>query len=320
MAQATGTYSSYDGVGLREDLDNEIHNIDPYETPFYSKGRKKKVKAKYHEWQTDTLEASEDNAQIEGDEYSYAAPSATTRVGNYTQIFREEIIVSGTMEAVDKAGRKSELAYQLAKKGKKLKKDIEKALLNNNASVAGNDTTARELGGFPAWITTNDSRGGTGADGGFSGGIVAAATDGTQRAFTETLLKAVLKSQYDNGGKADMLSLGSFNKQAFSAFTGISELRTNYAGSNKGQAAIIAGADFYISDFGTVTVVLNREQRARDALLIDRSMYEIGTLRPMFIDKPAKTGDAHKRVLLCEKTLIVNNEKAHGHVADLTTS
>lgn len=320
MAQVSGTFSTYDGEGIREDLDNKIHNIDPYDTPLYSTAGKKKVKNTYHEWQTDSLAAAADNAQIEGDEYSYSAPAATTKVGNYTQIFRKDIIVSGSMEAVDKAGRKSELAYQLAKKGKELKRDIEKALTNNNASVAGNDTTARELGGFPSWVTTNDSRGATGADGGFSGGIVAAATDGTQRAFTETLLKAVLKSQYDEGGKADMLMLGSFNKQAFSAFTGISDIRTNYAGSNTGQGTILAGADFYISDYGTLTVVVNRFQRERDALLVDKSMVSVGTLRPMFVDKPAKTGDAHKRILLCEKTLIMNNEKAHGHVADLTTS
>lgn len=326
MAQATGTFDTYDIKGAREDLSNFIFNISPTETPFVSAIGSAKAKATKHEWQTDTLaDATTDNAHIEGSEYAYTDPGATKRVGNYTQIFRKTVKVSGTADAVDKAGRASELAYQVAKRGQELKRDIEKIMLNNQASVAGDATTARKLGGLPAWLTSNDSRGSGGTEGGYvaTTGLVAAASDATttnQRTFTETLLKSVLKLAYDNGGEPSMLMLGSFNKQRFSGFSGISELRTNYSGNVSKQARLVGAADFYISDFGTLSVVTNRFQRERDAYLIDPSMAKRAVLRPMRVETPAKTGDANNRVLLCEETLVINNEAAHGVVADLETS
>jgi hypothetical protein len=326
MAQATGTYDSYDGKGLREDLSNFIYNISPEETPFQTAVPKVSVKATKHEWQTDTLaDATTDNAQIEGDEYSYADPSATTRVGNYTQIMRKTFKISGTLERVDKAGRRSELSYQGAKKAKELKRDIESIMLNNQASLAGDATTARTLGGLPAWLTSNDARSTGGSDGGYvaTTGLVAAATDATttqQRTFTETLLKSVLKSVYEAGGEPRVMMVGPFNKQTFSAFTGISDLRHDGIEGRSGQAKIQGAADFYISDYGTLKVVTNRFQRERDVFILDPKMAAIGILRPVDVHKPAKTGDAENRVLITEQTLVVRNEAAHGVIADCTTA
>ncbi len=326
MAQSTGTYDSYDLAGAREDLTDAIYNISPTETPFTSMISKVKAKATKHEWQTDALaDATTDNAQIEGDEYSYSDPTASSRVGNYTQIFRKTFKVSKTADAIDKAGRARELAYQVAKGGKELKRDIEMIFLNNQASVAGDATTARNLGGLPAWLTTNDARSTGGSDGGYvaTTGLVSAATDATttqQRTFTETLLKTVLKSAYDEGAEPDVLMLGTFNKQTFSGFTGISDLRTNYSGGVKKQGTIMGAADFYISDYGTLTVIPNRFQRERDALVLDTSMAAMAILRPIKTVTPAEVGDANNRVLICEKTLEVRNEAAFGVVADCTTS
>ncbi len=182
MAQATGTYSSYDIVGAREELADTIYRITPEETPLFSALSKQSLKSKNPEWQTETLATPATNAQIEGDEYSYTAPSATTRLKNYAQISWKTGLVTDTADVVDKAGRDKESTHQRMKRGLEVRKDIEYSILINQASVAGNDTTARRSAGFPAWITTNDSRGATGSDGGYNSGtgLTVAETTGTR--------------------------------------------------------------------------------------------------------------------------------------------
>ena len=220
MAQVTNTYSTYDATGEREDLADIIYNISPTDTPFMSGIGREKATAVYHEWQTDSLAAAaSDNYQIEGDEISFAAPSATTRIGNRTQISRKSVIVSGTLDAVSTAGRNNELAYQISKNSKELKRDMETSLTANQAPVTGDDSTATRLAGIESWIKTNTSKGGgSGADPSTSG--TNARTDGTQRAFTEAQLKDVIKKVWDSGGDPSMIMLGSFNKQKLSGFTG----------------------------------------------------------------------------------------------------
>ena len=216
MAQVTGTYSVYDAAGLREDLSDIIYSISPTETPFMSGIGKEKATAVLHEWQTDALaSASATNAQIEGDEIGFSAPSATSRVSNRTQISRKSVIVSGTLDSVSKAGRNNELAYQISKASKELKRDMESSLCANNSPVVGNDSTARELAGLAGWIQQNNDAGSGGANGQVSSADVpgTARTDGTQRAFTESQLKSVIKKCWDEGGDPSMIMLGSFNKQ-----------------------------------------------------------------------------------------------------------
>lgn len=319
MAQPANTFDSYDAVGNREDLSDVIYNISPTQTPFLTMAKRLKAKATYHEWQTDSLAAVDDtNAVIEGDDATLDASNPTTRVGNYTQISDKTVVIAGTQEAVDKAGRKSELSYQIAKKGKELKRDMEAILTRNQASVAGNSSTARKLGSVEAWIETNVDRGGTGASGGFSGGTVSAATDGTQRAFTEDLLKSVLASVWAAGGDPGIIMVGPHNKQTASGFTGIA---TQYR-ENKGtkQATILAAADVYVSDFGEHRIVPNRFSRDRTALVLDMEYWGVAYLRPFQQFQLAKTGDNEKRQMLAEYTLASLNEAASGVVADLTTS
>ena len=320
MAQVTNTYSSYDTKGNREDLQDKIYNISPTETPFQANIETIEVKATKHEWQTDALAAASSNAQIEGDEFAYTAPTATTRVGNYTQISRKAFLVSRTAESIRKAGRKSEIALQLAKNGKELKRDIETDLTSKNASVAGDDTTARKSGGVEAWLTSNDSRGAGGAQGGYNAGtgVVDTVTDGTQRAFSEALLKDAQQLAYTSGGTPAILMVGPFNKRQFSSFSGVAELRREAGG--KGQATIVGAADMYIGDFGPLGVVTNRLSRDRTALLLDTEYAKVGWLDRISHIEPAITGDAKKHVLIGEWTLIVGNEAAHAVVADLTTS
>ena len=316
MAIVANTFTRYSAIGIREDLSNVIYNISPEETPFISNIGRENVKNTFYEWQTDSLAAADAaNAALEGDDVgSFNAVNPTSRIGNYTQISTKNVIISGTLEALDKAGRRSELTYQLAKLGSELKRDMESALLANQSPVAGNTTTARRTAGLPAFIKTNTSFGTGGAD---TSGI-AARTDGTQRAFTEALLKGVIAKVWESGGTPKMLMVGSFNKQAASAFNGIAtRFRDVPAGQ---QAQIVGAADVYVSDFGTVNIVPNRFQRARDAFVVDPQYASMAVLRPIQQMELAKTGDAEKRLMLVEYGLKVNNEAAHGIVADLTTS
>lgn len=320
MAIVAGTYTRFAAIGVREDLSNVISDISPEETPFISNIGKEKVKNTFFEWQTDALAgASTTNAVVEGDDAAFTTPTPTTRLGNYTQISRKTLIVSGTLEAVDKAGRKSEEAYQIAKYGAELKRDMETMALANQAAVVGNTTTPRRSAGLPAFLTSNVSRGATGANGVLTNGVVTtAATDGTQRAFTEALLKGVLQSVWVNGGKLKMLMVGPFNKTVASTFTGIAAQRYNAEGAK--ATTIIGAADIYVSDFGNVTIVPNRFQRERDAFVLDPEYASIATLRPMARTALAKTGDADKSMLTVEWALKVKNQAAHGVIADLLTA
>ena len=315
MAQVTNTYSTYDSVGQREDLTDIIYSISPTDTPFMSSIGKEKATAVLHEWQTDALAAAaSDNYQIEGDEIAFAAPTATVRLNNRTQISRKSVIVSGTQDAVNLAGRNNELAYQISKNSKELKRDMETSLTANQAPVTGNDTTARRLGGIECWIKTNTSKGGgSGADPTTSGSN--ARTDGTQRAFTESQLKDVVKKCWDEGGDPSMVMLGSFNKQKLSGFTGGST-RFDPAENKR----LVAAVDIYESDFGALTVVPNRFSRSRSAYVIQPDMWGVAFLRDFQLVDLAKSGDAEKKAMLAEYTLVSKNEKASGGVFDLTTA
>lgn len=192
-----GTYETYDARGLRETLADIISMITPEETPFISRIGTRKIDGIHPEWQTDTLATPDTtNNRPEGSDWTFTAIVPTVRVGNYTQISDKRFLISGTLEEVKKAGRQSELARETRKKGVELKTDVEVIALSNQASSAGSGdgATNRTSGGLRAWIATNDDLGATGASGGFNSGtgIVDAATNGNQRAFTKAIMDASL--------------------------------------------------------------------------------------------------------------------------------
>jgi hypothetical protein len=320
MAAIANTLTPYDLRGIREDLSDAIYNISPKDTPFMSNIKKGQATQTFFEWQTDIL-ASPDttNAQIDGDDVSvFDQSNPTTRVGNYTQISRKTVILSGTAEAVDKAGRKSEMAYQLAKRAAELKRDQEAIALANQAATAGSATSPRKTGALLAWLVTNNVKGAGGVDPVYQNIPVTARTDGTQVSFTEAMVKSGMLNCYNNGGKPEMLMVGPFNKQVASTFAGIAT-RTFYQSAVE-ETAIIGAADIYVSDFGTISIVPNRFQRARDAFLIDPEFAAIVFLRPYTTEPLAKSGDAEKRLLIVEWGVKIHNEKAHAGLYDLTTS
>ena len=315
-------FRTYTAIGQREDLSNTIFNIAPTETPVVSSIGKTKATATYHEWQTDDLAAASASGLLEGADAAGASDTPTTRVGNRTQIQGKTVHISGTLDSVDKAGRKTETAYQLAKAGQELKRDMEKTILGNVAASNGTaGSAARLLGSIQSWLGTNfvtmtDGVAPVGANG------TAARTEGaTASAFTEAKLKDVVKSCFENGGNPTLLVVPPTQKQVVSTFTGIAEQR--YQAPAAKATTIIGAADVYLSDFGTLSVVPDRFMTAdttpdaEQALVLDPTMASVATLRPFESNLLAKTGDSEKHQMLVEYTLQVSNEKAHGIVADL---
>jgi hypothetical protein len=316
MAAVTGAFKTYESVGNREDLSDVISNISPTDTPFTSLCGKAKASAVYHEWQTDALaDATTSNAELEGFEISRVTSAPTVRVGNYCQILSKNVTVSETQQAINKAGRKDEMAYQLLKRGKEIKRDLEKIITGVQGQNAGAAGTARKLRAIGSWLSSNESRQTTTTTGVAATAATAAPTDGTQRAFTETLLKAVIASCYTNGGEPKEVHVGPFNKQAFSAFTGRTQSQQII-----GAKTVNAAANLYASDFGDLKIVPNRFQRDRDAWVLDGSMLALAWLRGWKRTPIATVGDAETTMIVGEVTLQVKNEKGLGVVADLTTS
>jgi hypothetical protein len=323
MALLTNAHSTYTAKGLREDLTDVIYDISPTETPFMSNAARVNVSAKVHEWQTDSLAAAAANAQLEGNIISAAAITATNRLKNPTQISYKAFAVTGTTEAVDKAGRASEVSYQTAKHGRELKRDMEKDLTGATGTDLGGTGSARTFGGVEAWISTNGTELGTaGTSPGYQTGtgLVTAVTDSSAvTALVESRLKTAIKEAWTAGGEPGIIMVGPVNKQAVSGFSGIGTLYQDVTRrGTESQAAIIGGADLYISDFGRHVVVPNRFSRDRTALVLDMSYWAVGFLRPMHTFEIGKRGDADEMVVLTEYTLESRNEAASAKVANLS--
>jgi hypothetical protein len=324
MAQPTNTFDSYDAVGIREDLSDIIYDVSPEQTPFYSKCKKVKATNVLHEWMTDSLRSSATNAHIEGNAITSTARTATTRLGNYSQIFVDSVSIPDTDAGLKKAGRASEIAYQMLKAAKEQKLDIESALWASQARVAGNSTTtARRLAGVPAWLTTNTSfvTGGVtdGADP--SGDGTDTRTDSSdQEAFSQTKFDTVMQSIWENGGNPNTVYLSAFQMNKALDFTGMNNQRSTIGASVGGTNSVINAVDVYVTPWGTVNFMPSRENRSRDVFIIQDDMFSVAVLRPTKNIELAKDSDATRRAVITELTLVSNNEKASGGVFDCTTS
>ena len=313
MAQPTNLYDTYDTTGIREDLVDVIYNVSPEDTPILSAIPRTTAKSTKHEWQLDSLATPATNAVIEGDEATVDAMSATTRAFNYCQISDKVIAVSGTQAAVDAAGRADEMAYQIAKKSKELKKDMEFDLIEPNVQAVGSATAARELGSIPTWLATNGDAGTSGTLSTGSGTDLPGS--GTDRDLTEAILKTVIKEVYNSGGDMDMLVCPPAVKQDISGFNANT---TRFGPADKKTE--FAAIDVYSSDFGDLKIVPNRVMAttdAKDVFIIQRDMLATAYLRDFMIQDLSKTGDSDKKQLLVEYTLEVRNEAAHGIILDI---
>jgi len=317
--------TTYAQIGIREDLSDSIWDITPEDTPFASNCKRVSVDNTFFEWQTDSLAAVSATTAVEGADATFAAAAATTRVGNRTEIIEKTASTSGTLEATDRAGRQREMAYQVIKRGKEIKRDLEHHLVGvSQIAVTGSASVARKTASYVTWTLTNDvgTAGAAGANRGTSGtGPVDgdgtdAPADGTQRAFTEAMLGGVIDAMYNNGGIPNIIMAGTFNKRAITGFSGNSDEVKH----NNTDKKVINAVSLYVSDYGELKVVPNRFSRSRDVLVYQQDMWCLGVLRGMQNKEIAATGDAEKRQVLQECGLISKNEASSGGVYDLTTA
>lgn len=323
MAQPTNLWDRVDvNNSVREDLIDKIYNVSPEEVPVTTALGKTTATNTFHEWQRDALAAAnKDNALIDGDDFSAQALTATDRVGNYCQIFSKQPAVSRRSNIVKKAGQKTAMAYQKAKLMKELKRDVEAAVLSNNPAVAGNSTTASKLGGLGVMIYSNISHGGAGATTAHtSGAPTTAVTAGTNRTFTEALLKTVVQSAYTNSGMVPkMVVMTPSHKTIFSTFTGIAVNR--YQVGKKEQGRIIGGADVYMSDFGELEIVphyIMATSAPNDVFLVNPEYGSIAFLDGFRSEEIGKSGDSEKQLMTVDCTLRVDSQMAFAKVSNLT--
>lgn len=323
MAVSANTTTTYDVNTIFEDLPDTFTSITPKDTPFMNAIGTRSAENKYYEWTEVDLAAPDGaNRVIEGEANpGNDAGTFGKRKGNYTQISDKVIEVSETSEQVDGVGDIQKTAKQAVFKVTELKRDMETMLLANVAAAAGSETVARVTAGLPAFLTTNVDRGATGANGTTSGGsgqgyVSAAATDGTLRALTEAQLKTVIANCWTNGAKPTMLMVGALAKQRISTVFGSNVQRTMIAEKKKLTAAI----EVYVSDFGTLQIVPNRFQRARDVFVLDPDHLAIAYLHKLKQKPLAETGHAKRRLIWAEYGLQVDSEKAQGMIADIDGS
>lgn len=323
LSGTTQTYGVGSAGGNREDLEDVIWELDALEYYCQTNFDRVDANATFHEWEMDTNVAAASNIQLEGNDGSFTSIVSPTRAGNYTQIFKKEFAVSGTQEVVNKAGRKSEVMRQVKKQMKELKNDIEYATVRNQASSAGGSSTGRSMGSIESWIASTDN-GGNGvratttasaSTAAFSGGVVAAPTDGsTTGALAEATFKEALRLTWVSGGKDPIILVGSTQKVAISAFSGIST-KTTQIPNNNDRATILASADMYVSEYGYHKLILHRHVRSSIVLCLDPEYWALAFLRKPFMEELAKTGDAHKRAIRAEVTLVSRNQLASAKVA-----
>lgn len=349
MAQESNTHDRYDlatrGENVLEDIGDVIRNISPTETPFQTLIGKETSAQVYKEWFIDNLATADyTNKHIDGDQFSGDALEAPARLGNYHQIAKKELVVTRRADKVAKAGRKSELAYQLAKKGRELKRDVEAILFTNQVAAAGNATTAPTTAGVRAWIgvavdgeiQANSDRGALGADPALSGtndGYVStAATNGTKRALSEATLLSLIKAAYLNGGNPDVISVHPNLKQKLSTylFSSSARVATQYqqqGAKPSGGVTVVGAVDVYVSDFGTFSIVPNRFQdtdtkavAAADVstlYILDPELWAVTYLDDYKTEEIAKVGDATRKHILVDFALVCKHPLGNAVVADI---
>lgn len=318
---STITYGVGSAGGNREDLEDVIWELEPLEYYCQTNFDRVEASATYHEWELDSTVAATSNKQIEGDTESYTSITSPTRAGNYLQILSKQFLVSGTQEVVAKAGRKSEITRQLKKQMKELKNDLEFTLVGNQVSSAGGSATARAMGGIESWIPTTDNSGNgiratitaSASTAAFST-VTGAVTDGTTTgACTEGVFREALRLAWVTGGSNNIVLVGSTQKTAISAFTGIATKTTQLP--NSATRAVIQGsADLYVSEYGIHKIILHRHVRSSVILVLDPDYWAVAFLRKPFMEEMAKTSDGQKRALRMEATLVSRNHKANAKV------
>jgi hypothetical protein len=332
MAQSANTHDRYDVLNnAREDLSDIIYNISPTEVPAQSNFGRGSSMQTFKEWQIDALVTAANNAAIDGDEFSGLALDKAERIGNYHQISRKDLVVSRRANIINKAGRKSEIAYQIAKQGKALRRDVEVAITLRKIAVEGNSTTAMQSAGIATWLRTNVNRGAlgtaptlSGSTEGFPNGN---GTAGAARGLTELQILTIVRQIYDQGGNPDMVMLPPTSKQGLSTYLFSASTRrvaTQFQDQGKnprGGITVVGAVDVYVTDFCVVDIAPNRFSpagaTATEVYVLDTEFWEVAYLDGYKTETIAKIGDHERRMLLVDWTLCSLNEAASGVIADI---
>lgn len=314
MTVPSNTLQTYQSTNNAEDVSDVIYNVSPFDTPLLTMAKKGKAEATYTEWPIESLAAADSaNANIEGDDATIDASTTPSRVGNYCQLMDKTLSITTTQQAIRKYGVPDEWAHQKVKKGRELKKDMETTMFLNQARVVGDAGTAQKMRSIPSWITTNTSRGASGANGSAS----AAATDGTQRNFTEALFRTVIVACATN---ADELP-----STVFAGITGRANLSSQLTGNttkfkDMQDGKLNASITVYRSDYGDIKLIPDRFMRERDMFFINPDYMEVRTLEPLQFVELGRTGLQRKAQMWTNWTVAVLNQAAHGVLADLNTA
>lgn len=305
--------------GLAEDFQDLIYSVSPTETPYLTMAKRFTATARVHQWQEDSLAAATSNIAAEGDDASFTTAAGTTSLSSPLQISTKTVNISKTLDAVKKYGRKSETAYQLIKRGRELKRDMEFTLVRNQASVSTG--TSRATGGFECWISGNLVAANTAQTTdysvrGFSSGSVVAPEDGSLVTFIEADLKSALGLAWTDGGDPSVIMMSSGNKTHFDGFAGVATKYNQVQG--KAQATIIGASDVYVSSYGNHVVKLNRYMRDEAVFCIDPDYIGVAFLRDIQKTELAQTGDGTKFLMVAEYANCPLNRDAHAVIGGLT--
>ena len=325
MAIVANTLQTTGAKGNRESLSNVVTLVTQKLCPLLTLIGKEKVQNTYHSWMTNSIRAPGANAQLEGDQFTFNAIAAKARPGNQTQIMRESWIVSRSQNNANNVGSVEQTKQARLDAGVAIRKDRELSFLSNTASVGG---TTRIAGGLPSWLTTNVSRGATGANGGFSTGtsLTVAATNGTQRAFTKALLDTTLQSCFLNGANVDIVMVSPYVKSVFVTFMSDANVAQSWTTRENGKRKIVGDVSGYLGPNGDVDIInnpqmaaasANPELVARNVFLLDSDMLAMGVYDELQDGKVTPNADAEAGVIIEEATLIVKNQAGLGVVADV---
>jgi hypothetical protein len=291
------------------------------DTPFVSGAGRGSCSNTLFEWQKDELAAAAANQKIEGDNPTSLAVSEPTKLQNYTQISEKAVQTSGTAEAVDWAGRKSSQAYQLAKRAKEIKRDMELMLTGNDVATVGASGTARKTAALNSWLgdaTAGDSNiidGPTAAAVANPGdGSAAKAASGAAVVLTMGMLNTCVEQIWKAGGSPDVIMCDSSLKVKLSALAGsvIADIVTNHDKASPAHA--VNSVDVIVTDFGTFKIVPNRFCQSNQLYVLDYDFWSVDYLRPFQTETLAKTGDSVKQMMIAEYGLRGKNGQASGSV------
>jgi hypothetical protein len=204
------------------------------------------------------------------------------------------------------------MAYEIAKKGQELKRDMEVGLVGTNkARAAGSSGVARQYGSILSWLATNQDKaaGGTAP----AGNGTNTRTAGTARAFTESMLTNVIDQIFLSGGNPSMILTNTKQKRVITGFTGNA---TKF--KEVDDKKVINAVDVYVSDYGELMVVPDRFMRQSEIFILDKDMWSVDYYRDFQTQDLAITGDSVRKQMLVEYTLTSKQQAASGIVCDLT--